>query len=311
MDSNIFKLTADFAYNIIGMKAPFEPSRLAPSRKIWTLKALREEVKEFKDAHTLEDEVDALIDIMYFAAGRFHEMGVNGLTCFHEVHRANMQKERGALAKRGNDTYDAIKPVGWKGPDITQAIYNTGLFAKPKICVIGYGRHGKDSVCEALRNRYGLKFQSSSLFCAERVLLPYFNSQDHLPSYKTAEECYLDRHGKTRVSGPGNMLLRHRDIWFQQIEAYNSKNWSRLAEEMMLDYDIYCGLRSATELMACVKRNIFDVIVWVDRSKIVAPESATSISVTSGMADIILDNNGDFNQMSEELDKIYNYIIRS
>jgi hypothetical protein len=32
---------------------------------------------------------------------------------------------------------------------------------KPKLLVIGHGRHGKDTVCEMLRDHYGYTFESS------------------------------------------------------------------------------------------------------------------------------------------------------
>ena len=36
----------------------------------------------------------------------------------------------------------------------------------PKLLVIGHGRHGKDTVCEILRDHYGYTFESSSKFCS-------------------------------------------------------------------------------------------------------------------------------------------------
>ena len=34
---------------------------------------------------------------------------------------------------------------------------------KMKLMVMGYGRHGKDTVCEILKEKYGMTFKSSSL----------------------------------------------------------------------------------------------------------------------------------------------------
>ena len=41
-----------------------------------------------------------------------------------------------------------------------------------KLLVIGHGRHGKDTVCEILRDHYGYTFESSSQFCSK--LFIYF-----------------------------------------------------------------------------------------------------------------------------------------
>ena len=38
---------------------------------------------------------------------------------------------------------------------------------RKKLLVIGHGRHGKDTVCEILRDKYGYSFESSSQFCSK------------------------------------------------------------------------------------------------------------------------------------------------
>ena len=42
----------------------------------------------------------------------------------------------------------------------------------PKLIIIGHGRHGKDTVCEILRDKYNFKFISSSQYCSEKVIFP-------------------------------------------------------------------------------------------------------------------------------------------
>lgn len=45
-------------------------------------------------------------------------------------------------------------------------IHHIAQEAEPnqKLLVIGYGRHGKDTVCEILRDQHGYSFTSSSSF---------------------------------------------------------------------------------------------------------------------------------------------------
>lgn len=118
MQTDPFELTRRFNEQVCGIAKPASPTRLGPERKSWTGIALREEVQEFIDADTIQDEVDALIDLIYFAAGRMQEMGVNGARAFNEVHACNMRKVRGDMAKRpGAMGFDAIKPPGWVAPD--------------------------------------------------------------------------------------------------------------------------------------------------------------------------------------------------
>ena len=192
-------LVHQFNADIIGLPIPKTPTRLDPARKGWAFTALGEELQEFLSAETLEDEVDALLDLAYFALGRIIEMGVVPGAAFEEVHQANMGKKRGELSKRPNAKgYDAVKPEGWTPPyllpflDLSRSevvsAYDAKLRAreatelpadhdvepedcgKPKLLVIGHARHGKDTVAEILQRDYGLQFTSSSLFCAEKIV---------------------------------------------------------------------------------------------------------------------------------------------
>lgn len=118
MSSSPFALTARFGAEICGVRQPPLPTRLSAERKEWFRKAVEEELFELFDADSLEEEVDAVIDLIYFACGRLHEMGVDGDRAFFEVHLANMRKVQGELSKRpGSMGHDAVKPEGWVGPD--------------------------------------------------------------------------------------------------------------------------------------------------------------------------------------------------
>ncbi len=65
--------------------------------------------------------------------------------------------------------------------------------SKLKLLVIGHGRHGKDTVCEMLRDEYNYNFISSSQFCADHFI---YNDLKDKYGYTTAEECYADRHNR-------------------------------------------------------------------------------------------------------------------
>lgn len=97
---------------------PCAPEPLTPHRFAFRHDHLHEELSEFKDAYReghYEPQVDALVDLIYVAMGALLEMGVLPEEAFAPVHIANMQKVRGET-KRG-ESYDAIKPDGWKVPD--------------------------------------------------------------------------------------------------------------------------------------------------------------------------------------------------
>lgn len=151
-----------------------------------------------------------------------------------------------------------------------------GITKKPKLMIIGHGRHGKDTVCEIVHHHYNYSFQSSSKFCAE--LFIYEHLKDCY-GYSSIDQCYEDRHN-------------HRSEWYNLIKDYNGNDPARLGRELYETYDIYCGLRSSAEFHALRNEGVFDYAIWVDRSEHLAPEPSDSITVQPWMADYVIDNNG-------------------
>lgn len=279
---DIFNLTAQFNDEICGVPRPSKPTKLEGDRLDWFIGAANEELQELINAGTIEDQADAILDLMYFAGGRLYEMGINSAACLEAIHTANMLKQRGELAKRpGSKGHDAVKPAGWKSPDLRAAMSRPSMYNNPRIwpriLVIGHGRHGKDTVAAMLHLKYNMRFTSSSRFCAERVMMPYFEQSDTV--YMTADECFHDRHN-------------HRASWYHAIREFNRPDATTLARAILENNDVYCGMRSKAELFACRNAGIFDHVIWVDRSEHVPAEGALSCSVEPWMADYIIDNNG-------------------
>jgi len=162
-----------------------------------------------------------------------------------------------------------------------------------KLLVIGHKEHGKDTACEYIRDRYGLTFQSSSVFCAERVVRPWLEKQHNI-TYGTLEECFEDR-------------VNHRAKWFQAICEYNVSNPARLCQEIFGAYDMYCGLRNVVELNALRKCGAFDVCVWIDASRRKPAESIESCTVSPGDADVIINNNESKEIMYQCIDQLFGH----
>lgn len=156
----------------------------------------------------------------------------------------------------------------------------TGERMKPKVMVCGYGRHGKDTAAELMREHLGLNFVSSSWFCCERFL---FSAMRGKFGYVTPEECYQNRHSSQAM----------RERWHTLIAAYNLHDPARLSREIFSEFEIYCGIRSASEFFAAKKEKLFDVSVWVDASEREPSESLTSCSMRPEFCDFVMDNNGD------------------
>lgn len=332
------EMTWRFNTEVIGLPVPETPSRLDPARKDWALTALREELVEFEQAVQLGEEVDALVDLTYFALGRLVEMGVAPGPVFEEVHAANMRKRRGELSKRPNSLgYDAVKPEGWTPPDLEPYLRLTrsdvetlGFLAqlqsanefmgepvfgtiehlpmpKPKVLVLGHARHGKDTVCEMLSRVYDLTFTSSSLFCAERVIMPAvdkvwldweFKEGDVPPPgpYASAEACFADR-------------VNHRAFWYDTIRDFNRPDPTALAAAIYEENDVYCGLRHAAEYHAVFNAGLPDLVVWVDRSEHVAPEGRDSCSVEPWMAHHVIDNNGSLEDLERNVRSLFDRFL--
>ncbi|QDH84258.1 hypothetical protein Axy14_042 [Achromobacter phage vB_AxyS_19-32_Axy14] len=104
-----------------------EPRLLDGMRMHARISHLQEEQLELAQAYIAGDicEVaDGLMDLIYIALGTLSEMHIDASRVFHAVHQANMAKVNGTVTKRPNaGNHDAVKPEGWKAPDIHKAIY--------------------------------------------------------------------------------------------------------------------------------------------------------------------------------------------
>jgi hypothetical protein len=163
---------------------------------------------------------------------------------------------------------------------------------KLKLLVIGHGRHGKDTVCEILRDRYGYSFESSSQFCSRLFI---YNDLKEKYNYDNEEQCYADRHN-------------HRAEWYDAICNYNVPDASRLGREIFKQHDIYCGLRNKKEFHAMKNTGVFDYAVWVDRSDHLPEEAKTSMSLEQWMADFTIDNNGSLEELHFNIDQLIQFI---
>lgn len=160
-----------------------------------------------------------------------------------------------------------------------------------KVMVMGYKRHGKDTFCELLRDKYGISFAASSEFACELFL--FDKIKDEL-GYSTPEEAFEDR---------GN----HRKRWYNEIKDFNVKNGlSALGTKIFEKNDIYCGIRDDEEFYSLKTDKAFDLAVWIDASDRLPPEDTESNKLNSSMADIVISNNGTLKELEHEVDKFYN-----
>jgi hypothetical protein len=162
----------------------------------------------------------------------------------------------------------------------------------PKIIVLGYARHGKDTVCDYLRDLYGLEFQSSSLICAKEIVKPYLETKGIY--YDDIKSCFEDR-------------AHHRKEWFDAICAFNKDDRTKLGTLIFKKHDVYCGLRNKEELEAMKKQKLYDLCIWVDSSgRGVAIEPESSCTVCPEDADVILKNNRTLDELRLQIMDVMN-----
>jgi hypothetical protein len=357
-----------FSNDVLGLHIPEKPERLGDARRDFALRFIEEELEEFRTSETIEDDADALIDLIYVAVGRLVEMGLPASAMFEEVHNANMAKVRGELSKRpGSMGYDATKPPGWIGPNLSLYTDTTrvdllrlrwlsnvcaragvtleaALHAaadrleteiatqpkpqpkppgKPRIVVIGHGRHGKDTVAEMLFEGYNFSFTSSSAFCARRVIWPLLMDVNLAQDFAKHLLNNRARNGNVfeRIEELGEMRRKYlsadeafhnrgsyRTLWFEAILWHCAFDPARLARDIFKDNDIYCGIRSRKEFEAVRKDQYLNhgddrelIVVWVDRSNVLPPESGTSMELNKGDADVIIYNNGTLEDLRKQV----------
>lgn len=149
----------------------------------------------------------------------------------------------------------------------------------PKLIVVGHGRHGKDTFAEMLVEQCpGISTMSSSWFALEKVVFPVIGGD-----YGSLQECYDDR-------------INRREEWFKLIRGFNDGDRARLARELFQEHQIYVGMRCRDEFLAA--RHLSDLTIWIDRSEVLPPEPATSLTIRKDDCDIIIDNNGSLADLS-------------
>jgi predicted HAD superfamily Cof-like phosphohydrolase len=80
---------------------------------------IEEEFRELQEAHDMEAELDALIDILVVTIGAIHSAGFDAEGAWKEVMSTNFAKidrETGKVRKREDGK--VLKPQGWTAPNL-------------------------------------------------------------------------------------------------------------------------------------------------------------------------------------------------
>lgn len=111
-----------------------------PSKEVlkFRLETLAEELEEINNAAKrgdLEDFLDGLVDLVYFAMGTAHVCALPFNDAFREVHEANMRKVNASAENPGKRGFggDIVKPEDWVGPNMKKIIAKAVAHAKEQI----------------------------------------------------------------------------------------------------------------------------------------------------------------------------------
>jgi predicted HAD superfamily Cof-like phosphohydrolase len=112
----------------IGVRLPVEGDVGHVSKEVLRQRArfLQEELNEFKravESQDLVEQADAVADIVYVALGAALLLGLPWEPVWNEVARSNWEKEPASTARAAKD---AVKPPGWRRPDIAGVLARFG-----------------------------------------------------------------------------------------------------------------------------------------------------------------------------------------
>ena len=168
---------------------------------------------------------------------------------------------------------------------------------RPKILIIGSGRHGKDEVARILSEKYGFSFQSSSWLAAEAI----FPVLQAVFGFESVQEAFDNRHADFQAAlftGRKQLSRTHRGslrkVWKECIQALDDQ-W---IADAIRDYDMFVGMRTRKDYNKF--SSWFDETVWVDASERVEyREPADVLELNEHDASYILRNNGTLECLEE------------
>ena len=168
---------------------------------------------------------------------------------------------------------------------------NTKIMFK-KLLIIGNMRHGKDTLAEIMNEEFGMTFVSSSQAAADIFLYDLLKEKY---GYRDSVECFEDR-------------VNHRQEWYEAICDYNKDDRAKLAKGILEMADCYVGMRDRDEITECINQGLFDLIVWVDASDRLPLEDASSFNIDKSCADIVIENNGTFEEFKEKVVRLGKFL---
>ena len=162
-----------------------------------------------------------------------------------------------------------------------------------RLAICGHSRHGKETVSRYIAAKTGLRYKQST---SEAIAAVVFEKIVTSAAYSSAHECWQNRHN-------------HRAEWARIIWEYNQPDGITLYRDMLVENDIFDGIRKTSELHAVIEAGIAHLAIWVDASQRVEPEGADSCQVSVDDCLIVIDNNGTLEHLYSQLDALCSNLL--
>lgn len=138
MLKNAYEAVLEFEEAVAPHEIPEEPTQLTLEQVEHRISLMVEEIIEFKEAETLVDQADALIDLIYFAIGTCVKMGVEPGELFNIVQAANMAKIWPDGTVHYREDGKVLKPEDWEDPEPKLLKAIEGQAYRRKLLSIGH-----------------------------------------------------------------------------------------------------------------------------------------------------------------------------
>lgn len=166
-------------------------------------------------------------------------------------------------------------------------------YAPPRLCIVGYGRAGKDTAGDWLAAHTPLVHPGATSI----YLLPYYVARKHdlpLEDVKAGEHkglCDLE------------YARRHelRMEWYDLGNVLRAEDPGILADAALAQGHILAGCRDACEIHAARSKGKVDLVLWVDNDRV--PEDPT-VKFGPEIADLRVENHGTLEAYHRKLEAL-------